>query len=188
MVARSLGLYGHSLLVSYSLCLMSQAHPLQLEAFSLAIRRLDADMPRPILQFVGSCRNKFDEDRLQKLQDKAVELNVDGDVQFYKNVMYRLVQAFYNLDPYCSHFLLLKAEELDICVHMCVYVYVGKRARAHTHHLTVSVLYFCNFFLKKEKPLEGCDVEHAFHMWKKMINLFWFSLLINLIFILLAHW
>ncbi|KAI5569423.1 hypothetical protein BDE02_12G076400 [Populus trichocarpa] len=66
-----------------------KAHPLQLEAFSLAIRRLDADMPRPILQFVGSCRNKFDEDRLQKLQDKAVELNVDGDVQFYKNVMYR---------------------------------------------------------------------------------------------------
>lgn len=66
-----------------------KAHPLQLEAFSLAIRRLDADMPRPILQFVGSCRNKFDEARLQKLQDKAVELNVDGDVQFYKNVMYR---------------------------------------------------------------------------------------------------
>lgn len=66
-----------------------KAHPLQLEAFSLAIRRLDADMPRPILQFVGSCRNKFDEDRLQKLQDKAFELNVDGDVQFYKNVMYR---------------------------------------------------------------------------------------------------
>lgn len=66
-----------------------KAHPLQLEAFSLAIRRLDADMPRPILQFVGSCRNKFDEERLQKLQDKAVELNVDGDVQFYKNVMYR---------------------------------------------------------------------------------------------------
>jgi len=127
-----LGLYGHSLFVFHSLCLMSQAHPLQLEAFSLAIRRLDADMPRPILQFVGSCRNKFDEDRLQKLQDKAVELNVDGDVQFYKNVMYRLVQAFYNLDPYCSHFLLLKTEELDICVHMCVHVYVGKRARAHT--------------------------------------------------------
>ncbi|CAK7336675.1 unnamed protein product [Dovyalis caffra] len=66
-----------------------KAHPLQLEAFSVAIRRLDADMPRPVLQFVGSCRNKFDEDRLQKLQDKAVELKVDGDVQFYKNVMYR---------------------------------------------------------------------------------------------------
>ena len=107
-------------------------------------------MPRPILQFVGSCRNKFDEDRLQRLQDKAVELNVDGDVQFYKNVMYRLVQAFYNLDPYCSHFLLLKAEELVICVHMCVYVYVGKRVHAHTHHLTVLYCIFVIFFLKKK--------------------------------------
>ncbi|KAF9668001.1 hypothetical protein SADUNF_Sadunf15G0081400 [Salix dunnii] len=66
-----------------------KAHPLQLEAFSVAIKRLDADMPRPLFQFVGSCRNKFDEDRLQKLQDKAVELKIDGDVQFYKNVMYR---------------------------------------------------------------------------------------------------
>ncbi|KAL9375495.1 hypothetical protein Peur_032374 [Populus x canadensis] len=68
---------------------MSQAHPLQLEAFSVAIKRLDADMPRPVLQFVGSCRNQFDEDRLQKLQDKAVELKIDGDLQFYKNVMCR---------------------------------------------------------------------------------------------------
>uniref|UniRef100_A0A6N2K4B0 GDP-Man:Man(3)GlcNAc(2)-PP-Dol alpha-1,2-mannosyltransferase n=1 Tax=Salix viminalis TaxID=40686 RepID=A0A6N2K4B0_SALVM len=66
-----------------------KAHPLQLEAFSVAIKKLDADMPRPLFQFVGSCRNKFDEDRLQKLQDKAVELKIDGDVQFYKNVMYR---------------------------------------------------------------------------------------------------
>ncbi|OAY46281.1 GDP-Man:Man(3)GlcNAc(2)-PP-Dol alpha-1,2-mannosyltransferase [Manihot esculenta] len=66
-----------------------KAHPLQLEAFSVAIRKLDPDLPRPKLQFVGSCRHKSDEERLQKLKDKAVELKVDGDVQFYKNVMYR---------------------------------------------------------------------------------------------------
>ncbi|KAG6746142.1 hypothetical protein POTOM_050656 [Populus tomentosa] len=67
-----------------------KAHPLQLEALSVAIKRLDAAMARPVLQFVGSCRNQFDEDRLQKLQDKAVELKIDGELQFYKNVMYML--------------------------------------------------------------------------------------------------
>ncbi|KAJ9160356.1 hypothetical protein P3X46_025764 [Hevea brasiliensis] len=66
-----------------------KAHPLQLEAFSVAIRKLDPNLPRPKLQFVGSCRNQWDEERLQKLKDKAVELKVDEDVQFYKNVMYR---------------------------------------------------------------------------------------------------
>ncbi|WCJ19918.1 GDP-Man:Man(3)GlcNAc(2)-PP-Dol alpha-1 2-mannosyltransferase [Euphorbia peplus] len=66
-----------------------KAHALQLEAFSVAIRKLDSDMPRPKLQFVGSCRNKSDDERLQKLQEKAIELKVDGDVEFHKNVMYR---------------------------------------------------------------------------------------------------
>ncbi|KAK3229351.1 hypothetical protein Dsin_001232 [Dipteronia sinensis] len=66
-----------------------KAHPLQLEAFSVAIKKLDQDLPRPKLQFVGSCRNKSDEERLQNLKDKAVELKVDGDVEFHKNVMYR---------------------------------------------------------------------------------------------------
>lgn len=94
---------------------MSQAHPLQLEAFSVAIKRLDADMPRPLFQFVGSCRNKFDEDRLQKLQDKAVELKIDGDVQFYKNVMYRLVQALYKIALF-----LLKVEEFNMSVCTCM--------------------------------------------------------------------
>ncbi|XP_010275119.1 PREDICTED: GDP-Man:Man(3)GlcNAc(2)-PP-Dol alpha-1,2-mannosyltransferase [Nelumbo nucifera] len=62
---------------------------LQLEAFSIAIRKMDADLPRPRLQFVGSCRNKGDEERLQKLRDKAVELQVVNDVEFHKNLMYR---------------------------------------------------------------------------------------------------
>ncbi|KAK9284003.1 hypothetical protein L1049_012262 [Liquidambar formosana] len=66
-----------------------KAHTLQLEAFSVAIRKLDADLPRPKLQFVGSCRNKSDEERLQNLKDKAIELKVEGDVEFYKNLMYR---------------------------------------------------------------------------------------------------
>ncbi|KAL5703070.1 GDP-Man:Man3GlcNAc2-PP-dolichol alpha-1,2-mannosyltransferase [Ranunculus cassubicifolius] len=66
-----------------------KAHALQLEAFAIALRKLDTDSPRPKLQFVGSCRNKEDEDRLQKLKDKAIELNVETDVEFHKNLMYR---------------------------------------------------------------------------------------------------
>lgn len=64
---------------------------LQLEAFSLALDKLDPGFPRPKLQFVGSCRNESDEERLQKLKDRAVELKIDGDVEFYKNAMYRCV-------------------------------------------------------------------------------------------------
>lgn len=64
---------------------------LQLEAFSLALEKLGPGVPRPKLQFVGSCRNESDEERLQKLKDRAGELKVDGDVEFYKNAMYRLL-------------------------------------------------------------------------------------------------
>ncbi|XWS56753.1 hypothetical protein CRYUN_Cryun09bG0112400 [Craigia yunnanensis] len=66
-----------------------KAHGLQLEAFSVAIKKLDEDLPRPKLQFVGSCRNKSDEERLQNLKDKAIQLNIHEDVEFHKNVMYR---------------------------------------------------------------------------------------------------
>lgn len=87
------GLYLLWLLASpYELWLfLSQAHGLQLEAFAAAIGKLDAHLPRPKLQFVGSCRNKSDEERLQSLKDKAIELKVDRDVEFHKNVMYRSV-------------------------------------------------------------------------------------------------
>ncbi|KAK6932994.1 ALG11 mannosyltransferase, N-terminal [Dillenia turbinata] len=66
-----------------------KAQPLQLEAFAVAIRKLGRDMPRPKFQFVGSCRNKKDEERLQKLKEKAIELEIENDVEFHKNVMYR---------------------------------------------------------------------------------------------------
>ncbi|KAI3989846.1 hypothetical protein MKX01_040816 [Papaver californicum] len=66
------------------------AHTLQLEAFSVAIKKLDPNSPRPKLQFVGSCRNQEDEQRLQKLKDKVIELNVEKDVEFYKNLLYRM--------------------------------------------------------------------------------------------------
>ncbi|XP_058207285.1 GDP-Man:Man(3)GlcNAc(2)-PP-Dol alpha-1,2-mannosyltransferase [Rhododendron vialii] len=66
-----------------------KAHALQLEAFSVAIRKIDDGMPRPRLQFVGSCRNKADEERLQNLKNLAIDLKVEEDVEFYKNVMYR---------------------------------------------------------------------------------------------------
>lgn len=68
---------------------MHQAHPLQLEALAIAIKKLEPDLPRPKLQLVGSCRNEADEKRLQNLKDLAKILNVENDVEFHKNVMYR---------------------------------------------------------------------------------------------------
>ncbi|GFQ04848.1 gdp-man:man(3)glcnac(2)-pp-dol alpha-1 2-mannosyltransferase [Phtheirospermum japonicum] len=65
-----------------------KAHQLQLEAFAAAIKNLDVELPRPKLQFVGSCRNEADEKRLQNLKDRANELKLDGDVEFHKNVTY----------------------------------------------------------------------------------------------------
>lgn len=62
---------------------------LQLEAFAVVISKLDEDLRRPKLQFVGSCRNKPDEERLQKLKDKTVELKLEEDVEFYKNLTYK---------------------------------------------------------------------------------------------------
>lgn len=50
---------------------------------------MDPGLPKPKLQLVGSCRNKGDEDRLQKLKEMAVELKVENDVEFHKNIMYR---------------------------------------------------------------------------------------------------
>ena len=85
--------------------LLSQAHTLQLEAFSVALKKLDADLPRPKLQFVGSCRNKSDEERVQNLKNKAIDLKVDGDVEFYKNLMYRFVPVKYILDPFYSRIM-----------------------------------------------------------------------------------
>ncbi|CAD5185733.1 unnamed protein product [Musa acuminata subsp. malaccensis] len=50
-------------------------------------------MPRPKLQFVGSCQNKQDEERLQKLKERCRELNLDNFVEFRRDAMYRdLVQ------------------------------------------------------------------------------------------------
>ncbi|WVZ16672.1 hypothetical protein V8G54_009654 [Vigna mungo] len=66
-----------------------KAHTLQLEAFSAAIKRLDPSLPKPKFQIVGSCRNKSDDDRLQMLKKKAIELNISEQVEFHKNVTYR---------------------------------------------------------------------------------------------------
>ncbi|KAK7824296.1 gdp-man:man(3)glcnac(2)-pp-dol alpha-1, partial [Quercus suber] len=82
-----------------------QAHTLQLEAFSVALKKLDADLPRPKLQFVGSCRNNSDEERLQNLKNKAIELKMDGDAQsqlvgifsdllFKTPILYMLLKLF----------------------------------------------------------------------------------------------
>lgn len=66
-----------------------KAHPLQVEAFAKALSKLDEGLPKPKLQLVGSCRNNADENRLQKLKEKAAKLNVENDVEFHKNIMYR---------------------------------------------------------------------------------------------------
>ncbi|GER50947.1 GDP-Man:Man(3)GlcNAc(2)-PP-Dol alpha-1,2-mannosyltransferase [Striga asiatica] len=55
----------------------SKAHMLQLEAFAVAIKNLEAEVPRPKLQFVGSCRNEADERRLQHLKDRTNELELE---------------------------------------------------------------------------------------------------------------
>ncbi|KAL2526615.1 GDP-Man:Man(3)GlcNAc(2)-PP-Dol alpha-1 [Abeliophyllum distichum] len=75
-------------IISVSQFRPEKAHPLQLEAFAVALKNLDADLPRPKLQVVGSCRNDADEKRLQHLRDLASELKVDDDVEFHKNVSY----------------------------------------------------------------------------------------------------
>ncbi|GJN35316.1 hypothetical protein PR202_gb24071 [Eleusine coracana subsp. coracana] len=70
-----------------------KAHGLQLEAFALALQRLDPSFPKPKLQFVGSCRNKEDLERLHKLKDRSSELHIDELVEFHKDISYRdLVQ------------------------------------------------------------------------------------------------
>ncbi|XP_072952439.1 GDP-Man:Man(3)GlcNAc(2)-PP-Dol alpha-1,2-mannosyltransferase [Typha angustifolia] len=66
-----------------------KAHALQLEAFSLAVQRLEPEFPRPKLQFVGSCRNNGDLERLQALKERSSELHMDEYVEFHKDVMYR---------------------------------------------------------------------------------------------------
>ncbi|CAL9121653.1 unnamed protein product [Musa acuminata var. zebrina] len=67
-----------------------KAHSLQLEAFAQSVGILDQDMPRPKLQFVGSCRNKQDEERLQKLKERCRELNLDNFVEFCRDATNRI--------------------------------------------------------------------------------------------------
>lgn len=66
-----------------------QAHTLQLEAFSLAIQRLDSGSPKPKLVFVGGCRNISDQERLNDLQNKSIELNMEEYVEFHRDISYR---------------------------------------------------------------------------------------------------
>lgn len=66
-----------------------KAHPLQLQAFAKAISKMDVGLPKPKLQLVGSCRNKADEERLQKLKELAIKLKVENDVEFHQNIIYR---------------------------------------------------------------------------------------------------
>lgn len=66
-----------------------KAHTLQLEAFALAIQRLDPGAPKPKLLFVGGCRNISDQERLNELQNKSTELNMEEYVEFHRDVLYR---------------------------------------------------------------------------------------------------
>ncbi|KMZ59132.1 GDP-Man:Man(3)GlcNAc(2)-PP-Dol alpha-1,2-mannosyltransferase, family GT4 [Zostera marina] len=65
-----------------------KAHTLQLEAFSLAIQRLDSGSPKPKLVFVGGCRNISDQERLNDLQNKSIELNMEEYVEFHRDISY----------------------------------------------------------------------------------------------------
>ncbi|CAN6475818.1 unnamed protein product [Victoria cruziana] len=66
-----------------------KAHSLQIDAFALVIKKLQADAPRPKLQFVGSCRNSEDKKRLSQLKEKCTQLNIEDDVEFYEDLKYR---------------------------------------------------------------------------------------------------
>lgn len=68
-------------------------------------------MPKPKLQFVGSCRNIMDEERLQVLKEKAMELNVDKQVEFYKNLTYRLAMVLFPNICYFSKMIKFLYEE-----------------------------------------------------------------------------
>ncbi|GMY08240.1 GDP-Man:Man(3)GlcNAc(2)-PP-Dol alpha-1,2-mannosyltransferase [Fagus crenata] len=102
------------IIISVSQFRPEKAHTLQLEAFSVALKKLDADLPRPKLQFVGGCRNKSDKERVQNLKNKAIDLKVDGDVEFYKNLMYRFVPVKYILDPFYNFWLVLLQESTPV--------------------------------------------------------------------------
>ncbi|CAM8930603.1 unnamed protein product [Rhodiola kirilowii] len=78
-----------SKLISVAQFRPEKAHILQLEAFAVAITKLDANTPRPRLQFVGSCRNMGDKSRLQALKDRALQLKIEEYVEFHENLMYR---------------------------------------------------------------------------------------------------
>lgn len=90
----------------YFILLVHQAHGLQLEAFALALTRLDPDFPKPKLQFVGSCRNQEDLERLQKLKDRAIELHINELVEFHKDISYmyvfNLIKNFHTMSALCS--------------------------------------------------------------------------------------
>lgn len=72
-----------------------KAHGIQLEAFAIAIKRVNMEAPdHPDvqivrrLQVVGSCRNKEDEERLLHLKKRCFELGIDKQVEFCENVKY----------------------------------------------------------------------------------------------------
>ncbi|KAJ1266039.1 hypothetical protein BS78_08G120600 [Paspalum vaginatum] len=77
------------ILISVAQFRPEKAHGLQLEAFALALQRLDPDLPKPKLQFVGSCRNTEDLERLKNLKDRSVELHIDDLVEFHRDISYR---------------------------------------------------------------------------------------------------
>lgn len=78
------------------------------------MERLDSELPKPKLQFVGSCRNKEDLERLQNLKDKSRELGVLEHVEFHKDVMYRSV-----LNSYLFLNALLEVES-SCCFHIII--------------------------------------------------------------------
>lgn len=69
---------------------------MQLEAFTRVIQELNTgDFSEKTrtgsvqLKLVGSCRNKEDEDRVEKLKLRCLELGIAQQVEFLVNVPYR---------------------------------------------------------------------------------------------------
>ncbi|KAL5224531.1 hypothetical protein ABZP36_011170 [Zizania latifolia] len=65
--------------------------PILITVAQFRLEKVCPDFPKPKLQFAGSCRNKEDRERLQKLKDRSAELHIDELVEFHKDISYRIL-------------------------------------------------------------------------------------------------
>lgn len=82
------------LIVSVAQFRPEKNHALQLQAFSLLLKRLGKNDTSAELVLVGGCRNEGDERRVEELKRLAGELGVADSVRFELNASYDLLREF----------------------------------------------------------------------------------------------